>query len=268
MFRSCSTGCGVAAVMAILLLGAAVADEPRRDAGPAGGERRGAGRDGGGNGGFPAEIALTEEQQKKLSDLRSTFGPAFAEIDRKRAAILTDEQKQARLEIEQRVRDGGLGRQEAAALLESSVKLSPEQKAALDAIELEARKVRSDAEVQRMAVLTDAQREVLRGIERSRRVERTFQLPAEIQLDDVQRAALKAVQDELGNELATLDEKKEKLLTPERIAARDKVMQAVREGSMDRQAAAAAQPQGPARQNLRIVEEDDAKVGGKKGGCC
>ena len=34
------------------------------------------------------------------------------------------------------------------------------------------------------------------------------------------------------------------------------------------QAAAASATQGPARQNLRIVEEDDAKVGGKKGGCC
>ena len=35
-----------------------------------------------------------------------------------------------------------------------------------------------------------------------------------------------------------------------------------------RQAAAAAQPQGPARQNLRIVEEDDGKGKGAKGGCC
>lgn len=65
-------------------------------------------------------------------------------------------------------------------------------------------------------------------------------MPAEIKLDDAQRAGLKAVQDELGSEVVALEEKKERLLTPERIAARDKVMQAVRDGSMDRQAAATA----------------------------
>ena len=246
-----SAGCGAVATVAILMLGGAVADEPRREAGQAGGERRAeqpvargertpAGREGGHNGGFPAEITLTEEQQKKIADLRVTFGPALAELDRKRAAILTDEQKQARLEAEQRIRTEALGRQEAAALLESAVKPSAEQKAAFDAVEQETRKVRSEAEVQRLAVLTEEQRQVLRGIERSRRTERMFQMPPEIKLDDAQRAGLKAVQDELGNEVVALEEKKEKLLTPERIAAREKVMQAVREGSMDRQAAAAA----------------------------
>jgi len=222
-------------------LQSAVADEPRRDTGPvAQGERTPVGRNGGQNGGFPAEIMLTEDQQKKIADLRTTFGPVIAQLEQQRAAILTDEQKKTRIEVDQKIRAEGLGRQSATALLESSVKLSAEQKASLELIERESRNLRAEIEVQRMAVLTDDQRQVLRGIERSRRMERMFQLPEEIKLDDAQKAALKSVQDELYDDLETLDAKKDKVLTPERIAAREKVIMAARDGTMDRQAAAAA----------------------------
>jgi len=222
-------------------LQSAVADEPRRDTGPvAQGERTPVGRNGGQNGGFPAEIMLTEDQQKKIADLRTTFGPVIAQLEQQRAAILTDEQKKTRIEVDQKIRAEGLGRQSATALLESSVKLSAEQKASLELVERESRNLRAEIEVQRMAVLTDDQRQVLRGIERSRRMERMFQLPEEIKLDDAQKAALKSVQDELYDDLETLDAKKDKVLTPERIAAREKVIMAARDGTMDRQAAAAA----------------------------
>jgi len=222
-------------------LQSAVADEPRRDTGPvAQGERTPVGRNGGQNGGFPAEIMLTEDQQKKIADLRTTFGPVIAQLEQQRAAILTDEQKKTRIEVDQKIRAEGLGRQSATALLESSVKLSAEQKASLELIERESRNLRAEIEVQRMAVLTDDQRQVLRRIERSRRMERMFQLPDEIKLDDAQKAALKSVQDELCDDLETLDARKDKVLTPERIAAREKVIMAARDGTMDRQTATAA----------------------------
>jgi len=219
----------------------AVADEPRRDAGPvAQGKRTPVGRNDGQNGGFPAEIMLTEDQQKKITDLRTTFGPVIAQLEQQRAAILTDEQKKTRIEVDQKIRAEGLGRQSATALLESSVKLSAEQKASLELVERESRNLRAEIEVQRMAVLTDDQRQVLRRIERSRRMERMFQLPDEIKLDDAQKAALKSVQDELCDDLETLDARKDKVLTPERIAAREKVIMAARDGTMDRQTATAA----------------------------
>jgi len=241
LFFVCMSVLCAAVVTMTYGLQSAVADEPRRDTGPvAQGERTPVGRNGGQNGGFPAEIMLTEDQQKKIADLRTTFGPVIAQLEQQRAAILTDEQKKTRIEVDQKIRAEGLGRQSATALLESSVKLSAEQKASLELVERESRNLRAEIEVQRMAVLTDDQRQVLRGIERSRRMERMFQLPEEIKLDDAQKAALKSVQDELYDDLETLDAKKDKVLTPERIAAREKVIMAARDGTMDRQAAAAA----------------------------
>ena len=241
LFFVCMSVLCAAVVTMTCGLQSAVADEPRRDTGPvAQGERTPVGRKGGQNGGFPAEIMLTEDQQKKIADLRTTFGPVIAQLEQQRAAILTDEQKKTRIEVDQKIRAEGLGRQSATALLESSVKLSAEQKASLELVERESRNLRAEIEVQRMAVLTDDQRQVLRGIERSRRMERMFQLPEEIKLDDAQKAALKSVQDELYDDLETLDAKKDKVLTPERIAAREKVIMAARDGTMDRQAAAAA----------------------------
>jgi len=227
------------------------ADEPPGASRPAEAARqpepaaaRGAGSpvrgDGGNNGGFPPEIELTGDQREKLDQLRARFAPAHAEVQNRRAAILTDEQKRLRHEIEQRIRTEGLGRQEAEALMGTSLNLTPEQKTSLEATEEEAKRLRAEAESERMAVLTDAQRATLRRLSAVRRVERMFQPPAEFKLDETQLAGLKALQEEFGDQLATLTEQQEKLMTPERLAAREQVMQTARAGGMERQAVAAA----------------------------
>jgi Spy/CpxP family protein refolding chaperone len=221
-----------------------LADEPRSASPPAEAARQpesaAARGDGGKNGGFPAEIELTGEQREKLDQLRARVATATAELKVRRATILSDEQKRLRHEIEQRIRAEGLDRQQAEALMATSLNLTPEQKTLLETTEEEAKRLRAGIESERMAVLTNEQRTTLRRLSAVSRVERMFQPPAQFKLDETQLAGLKAVKEEFGDQLATLTEQQEKLMTPERIAAREQVMQTARVGGMDRQAVTAA----------------------------
>ena len=129
-------------LVSLLLLTASLAAQERKpaDGAPRGERAPGAPRQGGAGGGrseFPEEIKLTDEQQAKLKEINAANGSKLEELSKKRDAILTAEQRTARSEAEKKVRGGGLGRQEAADLRASAVKLTAEQKTQVDAIEQE-----------------------------------------------------------------------------------------------------------------------------------
>lgn len=184
---------------------------------------------------FPAEIKLTEDQEKKLADLRTEFGGKFVELSTKRDAVLTDEQKAARTEVEKKARDGSLSRQEYADAVAAALKLTAEQKTKTEAVEAEANTLRRDMETQRMAVLTDAQKAELRKLISAREVERTFQFPGDFTLTDEQKKGLKALQDEHAAELKTLTEKRDAIMTDERRVAQQAVFNDIQAGKLDRE---------------------------------
>ncbi len=226
-------------VLSLLFPGLTQGQERGREGQPRGerpaGERQSAPRSE-----FPAEIKLTDEQQTKLGELRATFGAKFAELAKERDAILTAEQLKARGEVEQKIRAGGVSRQEVAELFANAVKLKPDQKTKTEAVEQAANKLRQEAEQAKLAVLTAEQQTQLRTLNAERELARFFAVPDDIKLSDEQKAGLKSLQDELSGELKTWTEKRNAIMTPERVAARDKVFKEAREGNQDRQALAAA----------------------------
>jgi Spy/CpxP family protein refolding chaperone len=206
----------------------------------AGAERRPA-RDGGGRRSeFPEEIKLTDEQLKKLEALRTDAGGKFTALSEKRDAVLTDAQKAARAEVEKKLREGGMSRQEYADAMAAALKLTDEQKPKMEAIEAEANQMRRDAETARMAVLTDDQKLTLRKLMAARELERMFMLPPDFTTTDEQKAGLKKLQDEHAAELKTLTEKRDSIMTPERRTALEAVFKDARENNKDRQALAEA----------------------------
>ena len=139
-----------------------------------------------------------------------------------------------------KVRDGSVSRQEAAELIAAAVKLTPEQKTQLDALQQEARQLGQDSAVQKTAVLTDEQRGALRKLTAARGRARIFSLPGGLTISDEQKASLKALRDELGAKLADLTEKQALILTDERRTARETAFKEARENGKDRQATADA----------------------------
>jgi hypothetical protein len=186
---------------------------------------------------FPEEIKFNDEQQTRLKEIRATMDSKLVELTKKRDSILTDEQKTARSEAEQKVRGGGLSRQEAADLLSSAIKLSAEQKTQVDAVEQELQQARREADEQKLALLTEEQKVTLRKLTVAKTVERQFGLPGEIALTDEQKAGLKSLHEELGPKLAELSEKRAAIMTAERQAALEAAQKTARESNLDRQAA-------------------------------
>lgn len=238
------------ALVSMLLLTASLAAQERKPAdGAARSERKpadGAPRGGGvpgpirQAGEFPAEIKLTEVQQVRLKDIRATLDSKFVELTKKREALLSDEQKTARAEAEKKVREGGLSRQEATDLLSAAVKLTAEQQAQVDAIERELQEARREAEEEKMGLLDEGQKVMLRKINVAKTVERQFGLPGELNLTDEQKAGLKSLHEELGPKLQELSEKRSAIMTAERQTALEAAQKKARESSLDRQAYADA----------------------------
>ncbi|MCE9603644.1 MAG: hypothetical protein K8U03_01935 [Planctomycetia bacterium] len=204
------------------------------------GERQTDGRRGGARSLFPDEVKLTAEQLTKLEELQTKINTQATELSKKRDAILTDEQRTARDGAYKKMREGNLSRQEAADLIATAVKPTAEQKTKLDAVEEEARKLRGDAETQRLALLTPEQKTTYRKVQATRDLERMFAMPGDFTLTDEQKKGLKTLQDELIGELTAATEKRDVILTDERKAAREAAYKDIRENNKDRQAAAEA----------------------------
>ena len=215
----------------------AVPGAPRGER-PAGTERRGGAE--ASRAEFPAEIKLTDDQQAKLKEINATFSTKQAELAKKRDGILTAEQTAAQTDVMKKVRDGSVSRQEAADLIAAAVKLTPEQKTQLDALQQEARQLGQESAAQKTAALTDEQRGTLRKLTAARGLSRIFSLPGSITVSDDQKAGVKALQEELGAKLAELTEKQALILTDERRTARENAFKEARASGKDRQAFAEA----------------------------
>lgn len=189
---------------------------------------------------FPAELKLTDDQQAKLREINATLATRQADLAKKRDGILTAEQRTAQAEAMQKLREGNLSRQEAADLLAAAVKLTLEQKTQTEAVDLEARQLYQEGTAQKMAVLTDEQRGILRKQSIAANVARTFSIPGGLAISEDQKTSLNALNGELGTKLADLTEKQALLLTDERRAAREAAYKEARESGKDRQATADA----------------------------
>lgn len=208
------------------------------------GERQPGGERGSGPGGlraeFPAELKLTDEQQAKLKEINATFGTRQAELSKKRESLLTEEQRTAHSEASKQLREGNLSREEAGKLIADAVKLTPDQKSQIEALDLEARQLNQESTAQKMAVLTDEQRSILRKQMIAANVARSFTVPGGIELTEEQKTSLQALNGELGGKLAELTEKQALIMTEERRAAREAAYKDARENNRDRQATAEA----------------------------
>jgi Spy/CpxP family protein refolding chaperone len=189
---------------------------------------------------FPDEIKLTDDQQARLKAINDSLATKQADLSKKRDAILTAEQKTAQAEAMQKVREGNLSRQEIGDLLAAALKLTPEQKTQIEAVDGETRQLFQESSAQKLALLTDEQRTALRKISIASGVARTFSIPGGITISDEQKAGLKTVQDELGAKLTDLTEKHAALLTDERRTAREAAYKEARESGKDREATSAA----------------------------
>ncbi len=212
-------------------------DAPRGERQP--GAERIPGR-GGARSEFPAELKLTEEQQARLKEINAAFGTRQTELSKKRESILTEEQRTAQAEAAKQLREGNLSREEAGKLMADAVKLTPEQKSQVEAVDLEARQLNQESTTQKMAVLTDEQRGLLRKQTIAANVARSFTIPGGIELTEDQKTSLLALNGELGGKLAELTEKQAVIMTEERRAAREAAYKDARENSRDRQATADA----------------------------
>jgi len=107
------------------------------------------------------DLNLTDEQKAKVDDLRKELGPKFAEIQKKREGVLTDENKKARDEAVKAARDAGKSPEEAYRAGRNAVKLTDEQIAKMKEIQKEAGALEKDRLEKFKAVLTPEQKEQL-----------------------------------------------------------------------------------------------------------
>ncbi|HEV7401294.1 MAG TPA: hypothetical protein VGO11_00125 [Chthoniobacteraceae bacterium] len=209
-----------------------------RPAGERGAGDRNAG--GGRRAEFPEELKLTEEQQAKIREISTEIGASDAEMAKKREALLTDEQRTAQADVVQKIREGGLSRQEAGEQLAAALKLTPDQQKQMDELDAARRALGQEANTRKAAVLTDEQRGTMRKLTIAAGVTRMFSIPGPIEASDAQKTSLKALQDELGPKLIELTEKQASILTDERRAAREAAFKEARESGKDREAMAQA----------------------------
>ena len=194
-----------------------VADEPAR---PARSERSAGGSRG--FPGLPPGLTLSEEQQAKYRAIEEQNQPKLAELNKKREAILTDEQKANAAKAREA---GGRG-----ASIQEALKLTDEQKSQMAALEKEAAGLRRGMQAQLMALLTDEQRTTFHKSQIAAGTARMFTVPAEITLSDEQKAKLTALEEELLPKVRDLALKEALIMTDERRAAREAVMQSATEG--------------------------------------
>jgi Spy/CpxP family protein refolding chaperone len=189
---------------------------------------------------FPEEIKLTDEQQAKLKEVNDALAVKVEDLAKRRNGILTPEQAAAQAAAMQKAREGNLSRQEAGEAIAAALKLTPEQKAQIEAVDQEARQNFQNGLALKAAILTNEQRAILRKLTIATGVARAFTLPEGIPTSEEQKASLKALHGEFGGRLAELNERMALLLTDERRAAREAAFREARESGKDREATTAA----------------------------
>ncbi len=171
-----------------------------------------------------------------MREINAGLAARQAELSKKRDSILTEEQRTAHADTMKKLREGNFSRQEATDQLAAALKLTPDQKAQIEATDSEARQLQQEGTAQKTAVLTEEQRSILRKQTIAGNVARSFTIPGGIAITDEQKTSLLALNGELGGKLAELMEKQALILTDERRAAREAAYKEARESGKDRQA--------------------------------
>jgi Skp family chaperone for outer membrane proteins len=108
---------------------------------------------------LPKEITLTPEQQAKMDALKKEHGPKLAELQKKADDLLTAEQKQARKDAIAKAKTDKLEGKARREAIESSLKLTPEQKTKYDAAQKELQAKTTEVRGKIAEFLTEEQKE-------------------------------------------------------------------------------------------------------------
>jgi len=102
-------------------------------------------------------LDLTAEQKEKLGKIREELGPKMKEVFGKLRDILTEEQRSAAEESAKKAKEAGKKGRELFEAVESSIKLTDEQKEKMDKLAPEILAVQKEMVKQLMGVLTPEQ---------------------------------------------------------------------------------------------------------------
>lgn len=108
-------------------------------------------------------VGLTDDQNAKLKAITAEFTPKFAELNKKMAASLTDEQKKAKAEAVAKAKADGKKGKEAADAVAAAVTLTDEQKKTEQEVKDGLKKLGSELNQAVMALLTPEQKAKLPG---------------------------------------------------------------------------------------------------------
>lgn len=106
-------------------------------------------------------LTLSEEQKTKIADLKKDFGPKMADA-RKKADVLTPEQKKARVEAAKAAKDAGKSRKEAQEAIDAATKVTEEQKTKMKEGNQEFEQLRKDLVAKVESLLTPEQKEQIK----------------------------------------------------------------------------------------------------------
>jgi hypothetical protein len=109
---------------------------------------------------LPKEVqsTLTDEQKKKIVLMDKEFGPKLAEFNKKRAAILSPEQRKAQAAARKAGTEAGKKGKELRVLTEAATKATEEQKKKLAELFKEQAPLRKIVQEKLRALLTDEQK--------------------------------------------------------------------------------------------------------------
>lgn len=109
---------------------------------------------------LPKEVVstLSDEQKKQIALLNKEFGPRLAELAKKRAAILSPEQRKAQTEARKVATEAGKKGKELREAVDAAAKLTEDQKKQLAALAKESDPLNKTIREKVLALLTDEQK--------------------------------------------------------------------------------------------------------------
>jgi hypothetical protein len=108
-------------------------------------------------------VTFSEEQQKKVNELRAKYTPKLADLQRRNGEVETPEQRQARRQAMEAAREAGKPGREQQAAAEAAVQLTDEQRRKRAELQREQRTLLAEIRGDLQALLTAEQKAALRG---------------------------------------------------------------------------------------------------------
>jgi Spy/CpxP family protein refolding chaperone len=116
-------------------------------------------------------LKLTDDQKAKVADLQKEYGPQAADLAKKMAAILTDDQRKARAEAMKAAKDAGKSDKECRDAGNAAVTLTDEQKARQGEVKAEIAPIVKEVRGKLMAILTPEQQALLKPAKKAKKAE-------------------------------------------------------------------------------------------------